>query len=313
LAVLCQVLLVLSPALGEEDGWKQKTKEDGRVVQELKIEAPTMTEEDQYGHVMPERYRCDSCRAVMFHIVADMRKKQPKSRRLKQWEYTDAFDEICRSSFEGYGIKLVNGENQLSGPALRQDDALAPGMGAIQMGGESWNKRLGEICRKTIYEKVGEEEVYEAFYKLFRAETDEAATSKALVEAICFNELKDCTTGPKPLPKAKDSEEKADKAAKAKAKKEKAAKEKAAKAKAKATAEAEAKAARTAADSGASVTKATDGSGEEKVDVQAFLRKLAVRHGHTSDEYLAARTPKEWEKLIVATAGRIFNGKSDEL
>jgi len=311
------VLLALSPVLGEEDGWKQKQKEDGRVVQELKIEAPSMTEEDQYGHVMPERYRCDSCRAVMFHIVGELKKKQSKSRRMKQWEYTDTFDDTCKSGFEGYGIKLVNGENALSGPALRQDDALSPGSGAIQMGGESWNKRLGEVCRKTIYEKVGEEEVYDLFYKQHAEEADEAATVKSLVQAICYNELKDCTTGPKkPPPKAKDSEEKAEKAKKEKAKKEKAKKEKAKKEKAakdKATAEAEAKAARTAADSGAAAAKAAAGSGDEKVDVQAFLRQLAVRHGHTSDEYLAARTPKEWEKLTVALAGRIFNGKSDEL
>jgi len=309
LTVLCQVLLALSPALGEEDGWKQKTKEDGRVVQELKIEAPAMTEEDQYGYVMPERYRCDSCRAVMFHVVADLRKKQPKSRRLKQWEYTDVFDDTCRSGFEGYGIKLVNGENALSGPALRQDDSLTPGSGAIQMGGETWNKRLGETCRKTIYEKVGEEEVYEMFYKHFKDESDEAETSKALVQEICFSELKDCHAGPKPPPKAKDSEEKPDKAKK----KEKAKKEKTSKAKAKASAEAENKAARKAEDSAPPAAQAATGSNGEKVGVEAFLRQLAVRHGLTSDEYLAARTPKEWEKLTVAIAGRLFNGKSDEL
>merc|ERR1712039_104854 len=102
------------------------------------------------------------------------------------------------------------------------------------------------------------------------------------------------------------------KAAKAKAKKEKAAKAKA-KAKTSPDAEAEARSARTAVDSGASAAKAADGSGEEKVDVQAFLRKLAVHHGKASDEYLVKRTPKEWEKLTVAIAGRIFNGKSDEL
>merc|ERR1712039_736508 len=46
---------------------------------------------------------------------------------------------------------------------------------------------------------------------------------------------------------------------------------------------------------------------DEVVDVQTFLRNLAVRHGLTSDEYLASRTVGEWERLTVAMAGRIFN------
>lgn len=36
--------------------------------QTLKIEAPSMTEEDQYGYNMPDRYKCDACRAVVFHL-----------------------------------------------------------------------------------------------------------------------------------------------------------------------------------------------------------------------------------------------------
>merc|ERR1712039_483556 len=121
----------------------------GKVVQELKIEAPSFTEEDQYGYIMPERYRCDSCRAVMFHLEEGLKKTHPKSRRLKQWEYTDAFDDICKGGFDGYGVKLINGENTLSGPGLKKNEAdIAPGSGAIQMGGESWSKRLGEICAK---------------------------------------------------------------------------------------------------------------------------------------------------------------------
>merc|ERR1712186_45512 len=97
-----------------------KKKEDGSVVQELKIEAPSFTEEDQYSQIMPDRYKCDSCRAVMFHLEEGLRKKQPKSRRMKQWEYTDAMDDTCRSGFEGYGVKLLNGQNTLSGPGLLQ-------------------------------------------------------------------------------------------------------------------------------------------------------------------------------------------------
>merc|ERR1711998_256882 len=123
---------------------KEKVK-DGRVVQELKIEAPAMTEEDQYGYVMPGQYKCDSCKAVVFHLNKAMTDRHPKSRRMKDWEYTELFEETCNGAFEGYGIKLVNGKNKLSGPGLAAEEQLAPGSGAIQMGGESWTRRLGEV------------------------------------------------------------------------------------------------------------------------------------------------------------------------
>merc|ERR1712039_224351 len=171
------------------------------VVQQLKIEAPAMTEEDQYGYTMPERYRCDSCKAVMFHLNQGLQKKHPKSRRMKEWEYTDAFKDVCRSGFEGYGIKLIDGENALSGPGIPRNDKLAPGSGAIQMSSENWSKRLGEICRKIVFEKLGEDEVYERFYNKFRADTsgDEDAQSEAgLSETVCIRDLRECSTSPKP-------------------------------------------------------------------------------------------------------------------
>merc|ERR1719221_1161728 len=116
------LILALGPVqvIGKDlgGGWEEKTNEEGKVVQQMKIEAPAFTEEDQYGYVMPDKYRCNSCKAVMFHLDADLRKKHPKSRRMKQWEYTDVMDDTCRGAFEGYGIRLVDGENTLSGPGL---------------------------------------------------------------------------------------------------------------------------------------------------------------------------------------------------
>jgi len=274
-------------------GWEEK-KKDGRVVQELKIEAPTMTEEDQYGYVMPKQYACDSCRAVVYHLNADLKKKHPKSRKMKEWEYAELFDNTCRSAFEGYGIKLVNGKNKLSGVALQGDSELAPGSGAIQMGGETWSKRLGELCRTIIYDKVGEDELYHVFKE-----------EGELGESICYSDaVRDCTAQPlgpvapaeaKPA-KAKDKAKK--ESAKAKAKKEKQ--------KAKEAMAEKAKAAK--ADSNNKDTRSTAAEGEgNAVDVQTFLRGLAVKHGSTSDEYLTARTTRDWEKLMVAVAGRIFN------
>lgn len=54
-------------------------------------------------------------------------------------------------------------------------------------------------------------------------------------------------------------------------------------------------------------TSGISGTDEQHIDVQSFLRSLAIRHGFSSDEYLATRTVSEWEKLTVAMASRIFN------
>ena len=41
---------------------------------------------------------------------------------------------------------------------------------------------------------------------------------------------------------------------------------------------------------------------------QTFMRSLAVKHGLTSDEYLAPRTAAEWEKQMVSTLLRRLVG-----
>merc|ERR1719253_205317 len=129
---------------------------------------------------MPEQYRCDSCKAVAYHLETALQKRELKSRRLTEWELQELFDETCKTGFAGYGLSHVNGESVLSGPALKRDD-LEPGMGAIQMGGETWEKRLGEQCRKFVYEKIGEDEVYDHF-----REHGEVS------EEMCFAETRDC-------------------------------------------------------------------------------------------------------------------------
>lgn len=262
-------------------GWEQKQNEDGKMVQQLKIEAPAMTEEDQYGYVMPDRYRCDSCKAVMFHLDADLRKKQPKSRRLQEWEYTDIFDATCSGAFGGYGIKLIDGENALSGPGLPQDTKLAPGSGAIQMSSETWTKRLGELCREIVYEKLGEEDVYEKFYKGFKADGPAGLNNE-----VCKKELRQCEpVKPKKPAKKNDASEK-------KPKKEKAKKDVKTKKEKKEQMEKKAKAEPTKA-------KASSGS---KIDFKTFVGNLAESHGLSSDAYSSPRTQAEWEKLTIALA-----------
>jgi hypothetical protein len=171
--------------------WQERVNEEGKKVQSMQIEAPSMTEEDQYGYTMPERYRCDSCRAVVHHLGEALVQRQPKSRRLQEWEYQDIFDETCKkSSFKGYGITVVGGENVLSGPGLKKDSKLQPGTGAIQMGGQTWENRLGEICRKLVYDRIGEDELYEHF----------RADGGLSQDKLCFQETRDCAVGPKAPP-----------------------------------------------------------------------------------------------------------------
>jgi hypothetical protein len=283
----------------DKGGWTEKTNEQGKVVQELKIEAPSMTEEDQYGYKMPERYKCDSCRAVMFHLNQAMKKAHPSSRRMKQWEYTDVFDEACRSSFEGYGVKLLNGQNTLSGPGLiHAEDQLTPGSGAIQMGGETWGKRLSEACREIIYEKLGEDEMYDKYRE-----------DGEITESVCYQDIRYCTTGPKSPPPPKEPEAEKSKEEKPKAKKEKKDK-KETKPKAK-TSEPAVSPAKTEVSKASSPATGSTSSSDDRIDVVTYLRSLASRHGLTSDEYLTTRTEREWEKLTVAMAGRIFNRLAD--
>jgi len=307
-------LTLLAVSQSEEaagNKWEKGVNENGQNVQTLKIEAPSMTEEDQYGYNMPDRYKCNSCRAVMFHLAEELIIKQPKARRLKQWEYVDAFDETCRTSFKGYGIKLVNGENVLSGPGLKDETTISPGMGAIQMGGESWTKRLQEMCRKLVFEKVGEEEVYEHFYKRFQ---DEGAAGlkgdSPHARSFCVD-IGECSVGPEPPKQEKKAAMEIDD--KGAAKKEKAKAKEKSKAKAKETEkkakEAVKKAKETEKKAKEAVKKApaSADSAEKKVDVQTFLRDLAVRHGLTAEEYLTARSMKDWEKLTLSMASRLYS------
>merc|ERR1711990_239206 len=110
----------------------------------------------------------------------------------------DLFDDTCKKGFSGYGVAFVDGQNVLSGPALKRQD-VEPGEGSIQMGGQTWEKRLGEICRKFVYDKIGEEELYEHFRKHHEVSED-----------LCFRETRDCRRvrlGPEPVPKVEVADE----------------------------------------------------------------------------------------------------------
>merc|ERR1719235_1857556 len=124
--------------------------------------APALTEQDQKDARLPEMYRCDACMAVSHQIAARFAKKGKKN--MKSWDVMEIFDETCKEAgFPGYGVKLVDGENALSGPGIERDESLQPGGASIQMGGESWSRRLASECKEIVYDLVGEDEVFEMY------------------------------------------------------------------------------------------------------------------------------------------------------
>jgi len=255
----------------------QQAQEKGKMVQQMKIEAPSMTEEDHYGYNMPDQYQCDACRGVMYHLNSALTAKQPKSRRLQEWEYQDIFDETCAAGFKGYGVKLIDGKNVLSGPGLTHEEKLQPGMGAIQMGGEKWEKRMGEICRKLVYETIGEDKIYEHFY----------STGK-LSESLCHESTRVCRKYKSEADANKVS--RGPKQAKEKLKKTK--KDKPAK---------------------AAKNGKTAGSSESTgIDLTSFLNQLAKEHGVPADAYTTKRSRKEWEKTLLQVAGRLYTASASD-
>merc|ERR1712176_628041 len=77
-----------------------------------------------------------------------------------------------------------------------------------------WSKRLAEICRKAVYEKIGEDEFYEAFHKIWRAEEDGAAVgANDSLHAFCESEemsrvcSEDMIAKSRPPPRVHEDEE----------------------------------------------------------------------------------------------------------
>jgi hypothetical protein len=260
-----------------------KRNEEGRLVQQMQIEAPNLSEEDQYGYVMPDVYRCDSCKAVVFHLNQALEKRQMKNRRMHGWEYVELFEETCNSAFEGYGVKLINGKNTLSGPGLKQPDSPAPGGAFIQMGGQGWTNRLSEMCRTIVYDKVGEEDLYERFH-----------SEGKIPESICHQETRQCSSVTSKSATRKSSKKK---------KVQTRASGAIAKSKDKSSVDVK-------YDGATSLATGANKTGQEKVDAidaKSFLESVALEDGLDVHTYSSKRSRQEWEKLLVSMAGKIFS------
>lgn len=300
-AALLAVCVSLSLGAASSDGWQEKRNSDGKVVQQMQISAPTMTEEDQYGYNMPDKYRCDSCKAVMFHLNAAMKKRHPKSRRMSEWEYNDLFEETCNEAFEGYGIKLVNGENALSGPGLAQPD-IAPGAAMIQYGGDGWKNRLREICRKLVFEQIGEDELYERY-----------RSDGKIPESMCWKETSQCRKTVKPQKlKAEKVPPKKQQVTSEKhhvQSKQKVVPNGGPKAKAPVMKQVEVNSKAIASPSGSTKVNKTGMDGQ--MDMETYMRSLALEDGLTTDTYAKLRPKEDWDSLIVAMASKIYMRHSE--
>jgi len=265
-----------------EDGWEVKKNDEGRMVQQMKVEAPSLSEEDQWGHVMPDAYRCDSCKAVVYQLNQALKKRQIKSRRMHEWEYNELFEETCNVAFEGYGIKLIDGKNALSGAGLKQPESISTGGAFIQMSGKGWSNRLSEICRSIVYDKVGEDELYQVFY-----------TNHKIPESICYDELAQCGN-------ARGSKSQKTKTGTKKAKTT--TKVISGDAKINDLSKVDVK-----TNGAVSQANKTGPGSVEAVDADSFLKSLALEDGLELDAYSSKRSRQEWEKLVVAMAGKIYS------
>lgn len=247
-------------------------------MQQMKVEAPVLSEEDQWGQVMPDMYRCDACKAVVYHLNQGFKKRQIKTRRMHEWEYNEVFEETCDNAFQGYGIKLIDGKNALSGPGLKQPDNIPPGGAFIQMSSKGWDNRLSDMCRSIVYDKIGEDELYEKFH-----------TNMKIPDSMCYEEMAQCGSKSK---KSKTGSKKA------KAKSTSAAAPEKIKDLPKSVVK---------YDGSATNVNDTGPQGLDAIDADNFLQSLALEDGLHFDSYTGKRSRQEWEKLIVSMAGKIYS------
>lgn len=274
-----------------------KRNEQGRVVQQMQIEAPNLSEEDQYGYVMPDMYRCDSCKAVVFHLNQALKKHQMKNRRMHDWEYLEVFEETCNGAFEGYGVKLINGKNALSGPGLKQPDTPKAGGAFIQMGGQGWSNRLSEMCRTIVYDKVGEDELYKRFY-----------SDHKIDESVCHQKISQCSSTGLQSQKVKSVKKKDKVKASSAIAKEKSTSTSAVELSAIASGKSlDASAVEVKYDGSAIHANKTGQQEVKTMDADSFLQSIALEDGLDTHAYSSRRSRQEWEKLLVSMAGKIFS------
>ena len=159
------------------------------------LRRPDLTEEDEHSMAFPEKYRCDSCRAVSFHLhehYALAEKALPKSKQgndLLESQVDEAHAAAClnRDFWRAarYGIKQVasgpySGQAILSGPALGRGSKAA----GIVAAGRAWPARMLHLCGTWV--DVLEDEVYARYLAAGR---DLTAYQDVMCAEMCAAEM----------------------------------------------------------------------------------------------------------------------------
>lgn len=270
---------------------------EGVSAESMTISSPSQTEEDLHGYNMPKQYRCDSCKAIVYHTNEELQRRASGRRTLKEWEYEDIFDEVCKSpAYQEYGVEDIDGQTVLSGPGLpfnKKDMSKVQGLGSVKMKGGKWRRRLEEFCKTMINDVVGASNLYQMYHE----------DGKLFDDEICYRDTRDCETEETKRVLAEMDAKKANEAAK----RSKSTKEKKGK---------NAEKALPKVNSG--LNKAheaqTQAAGQNgQLGIEVFLQRLASKHGLAADQYTKARTQQAWQKMVMDVAGRVLQSSHSDL
>lgn len=131
------------------------------------MKIPEATEEEAGSKTIPDEFKCDACKAAIYHLTLAIDNVKPKDRQVlldsggkkavqaQAAQVAEALEDACdKDTFQDYGIKHLmvedgqSGVKKLDGPALDVE-----GAGSTK-GGGLWPSRLAGLCARI----VGDEE-----------------------------------------------------------------------------------------------------------------------------------------------------------
>merc|ERR1712146_737917 len=148
--------------------------------------------------------------------------------------------------------------------------------------------------RTIVYDKVGEDELYERFY-----------LDHKIDESMCYKEIGQCSSTVSQSQKVKDVKKKVKVKAGSAIAKEKSKDSSAVEASA--IAKGKSQAVEVKYDGSAMHANKTGQREVKAMDADTFLQSLALEDGLDIHAYSGWRSRQEWEKLLVSMAGKIFS------
>jgi len=181
-AVVWCIVVILSTlgAFGDEDVGVAGGKK-------LTFKTPKLSSEEAYSRHIPQHLKCDACRVVAFQLYSKFKEFNRLHKHLNynvpESEIIDMTESVCTNpeTFNGYGLKEVDGVNRLSGPGLETS-----GVAGVLSGGGKWPGRLMEVCNRFV-EELGDEGVYAIYHR-------DPSKKRVLEDALCYGDgiFSDC-------------------------------------------------------------------------------------------------------------------------